>query len=342
MTFLRPEVKSIVNMKITTPKPLNLQRITYLTLVLICISCLDFQFESEYEDINGIYLEQIAAYDIQGEKIITDNDIGYIINANNLLIFDFTNGDSIFPLCTYTAYDYIRDFAIERAYAYLVHNFGLEIIHTDGSSANLTGSLDLPNLHEIRIMHDRAYIISGAYRNRIEVVDVLDKANPTLIDSVLFDEVIIQIEVDSSLAYVLLANLAFYAIDINDPNLTTYLLSNFLGPVFSFVPDGNFIHFSGYRNAFKLMTYTITDNNELDKIWEIDCPAMFYRLEISGWYGLGLPGTAAIYLFELKDHARPYIAERLELPTSISGTIDGDYIYVLSPLKIIQIKQIEQ
>jgi hypothetical protein len=307
------------------------------------ISCLDFQFESEYEDVNGIYLEQVAAYDIHGEKIITDNDIGYIINDNNLLIFDFTNADSIFPLCAYMASGYIRDFAIEGAYAYLLHNTGLEIVHTDGTSAHLTGSLNLPTLQEIRIMHDRTYIISGAYRDRIKIIDISDKANPILMDSVLFDNVIVQMEVDSSFAYVLLANYAIYIININDPGLTVHTLSNDIENITSFIPDGEYVHFSCWVDAFKLMTFTIADNYEFNQISEIDCPTWFYKLQISDSYGIGMSGSPVIYLFELQDHARPYIAERFELTSgSVSGVIEGDYIYVLSPLKIIQIKQVEQ
>ena len=66
--------------------------IIFVLLIFVAsISCLDFQFESEYEDINGIAVEYVHRYMyLYGSKILFNDDLGYITNAESLLVYDFS------------------------------------------------------------------------------------------------------------------------------------------------------------------------------------------------------------------------------------------------------------
>ncbi len=321
--------------------------IKYAVLTAIClISCLDFEFESEYEDINGIYLEHVAAYDIYGQKVIIDNNLGYIANDDTLLIYNIEDVDSISLLTTYNAASTIRDFTIKGYYAYIAGIFGLEIIDLNGSSPTQIGMLTIPSYpQKIRVLDDRAYLTSGYYGNRFDIVDITDKTSPVFLDSISFDNEITHMEVDSCFAYILLYNDDFHIMDLRQPGSPSYvysLLDTDTTLATSFALDGNYLHFS-CRNleVEKLVTYRFSDD-ELEQTSEIKCPVQFRRLIIDGSYGLGLPAWSDIYLFELIDHARPHIAEYIESEGDIlNGTLDNNYIYLLSPLRIIEIKEVE-
>ena len=307
-------------------------------------SCLNFEFESEYEDINGIYLEEIAAYAVYGEKIIVENDLAYVIHGDTLLIYDVEEKDSVFLCNTYSASGYIRDFEISGGYAYLgVDGFGLEIINISDSSPYQVGSFFILYVRQVRVTGNHAYLVTGPYiRQRFDIVDITNMSNPYLVDSISFGYVIDQIEVDSSFAYVLLQSNDFHVLDVRQPDsaFIVYSLPN-SGTVgiASFAVDGTFLHFSAYEDVCRLITYRFS-NNALSQTSEIECPIWFHNLMVEGDYGLAHYG-GSIYLLGLTDHARPYITEYFDpVQHAVSADFDGNYIYTL-PLHIIEIKQIE-
>lgn len=310
---------------------------------ILLLSCLNFEFESEYEDINGIYLKQIAAYAVYGEKIIVNNDLAYIIHGDTLLVYDVEEKDSVFLVNTYSASNSIIDFEVRGDYAYLAGGFGLEIVNISDSSPNKVGSLYIPDAWQVRVTDDHAYLVTGPYIQRFDIIDITNKSSPYFVDSISFGNVIDQIEVDSAFAYILLESNDFHVLNVSQPDSVFSVCSlpsaDTVG-IASFAVDGTYLHFSAYNDVNNLITYRLS-NNAMDQTSEIECPIWFGHLMVEGDYGLGhLWGW--IFLLGTTDHARPYITEHFYLShVAVSADFSGNYIYLL-PLRIIEIKHVAQ
>ena len=113
--------------------------------ILLFASCVDFEFEAPYEDLNGIYLEHILGRDdIYGRKLLCEEHKTYICSYDHLTSYSFAQVDSIHELSTYTSTHYIGDFDIADGFAYIISRSGLEIVDFRGTEPYLTSSLEIP------------------------------------------------------------------------------------------------------------------------------------------------------------------------------------------------------
>jgi hypothetical protein len=321
-----------------------------LAIISIALtSCFDFEFESPYEDINGIYLEHVQSYDYSGTKLLLVGNVGYLISNDSMQMHDFTDVDSIFLLNVYQASYDIRDFDIAGAYAFLACG-GLEIVDRDYSQPYLVGSLSLDYAYEIRVFDDYAYLASGPFMNVIDIVDVADKSNQLLVNSISFSYAIRHFEVDSNFLYVLLYANEFHIIDVTEPisPSAVYVLPNTdTMKCVSFTVRDDYIYLSCIKGIPKLITYRVLDDNELAMLSEISCPSDFIHMHATACYGLALTGTPYIILLSLEHPAAPSISETISINAIPAyGIIEDNYIYVLSPfftpfLAIIEIKDVE-
>ena len=219
----------------------------FISLILLAsVACLDLQFESEYEDINGIVVEHVHSYwNINGTRICFNGDIGYLIYAESLLVYDFAEVTEAVYQGHYIAGSIITDFQIYDDCAVLVTETGLEIVDVSDSLPTQLSAVPLFLFgYSIRIQDDYAYIVSGT---QLLVADISDKQDPTLTTSIEFDYDIRQIEVDSHFAYVL-AGTDFCVLDIQDPNAITLVASTSL-PTLPIIHPEAFFKKTGKQTA---------------------------------------------------------------------------------------------
>ncbi|KPK64734.1 hypothetical protein AMJ83_00650 [candidate division WOR_3 bacterium SM23_42] len=319
---------------------------------LTLTSCFDFEFESPYEDINGIYLEHVQSYEYGGTKLLFSGNIGYLVSNDSMQIHDFTHVDSIFLLNVYQASYYISDFDIAGAYAFLACGIlGLEIVDRNYEQPHIVASLNLDHARKIRVSGEHAYVVTGAYINVVDIVNIADKSNPILVSNISFNGVIIHMEVHSNLLYILLNTNEFHIIDVTDPisPSAVYVLPYNDSLIYrSFTVRDDYIYLSIVADIPGLITYRMQDNNELAITSEICCPGVFRDMYATTSYGLALTGSSYIFLLSLEYPAAPSISETISIDAQPEyGIIKDNYIYVLAPtftpsLKIIEIKQVDQ
>jgi hypothetical protein len=313
-------------------------------IAVLATSCLDFQFESGYEDINGIYVEHVYSYNYLGTKLLFNGSIGYMVNADSLLVYDFTDMDSVI-LLGYCGADFsINDFQIYDDYAILVTDLTMEIVDLRDSLPNHLSVLSaFAFASSIRVHEENAYI---ACSDELYVVDISDKQNPALISSLEFGEQIIQVEIDSNLAYVLVGT-DFTILDIQNPNALTIIASTSLPPLGIFNPEAfckknAIVYFAGFTsyNA-SLSACTLTTDSDLHVLDQIVVPDRIHQFHVSDAYTLAVCWFDA-YLLNLQHSSSPCISELIG-GGGIHGIIKENRVYILTPfLEVFEIKQVEQ
>jgi hypothetical protein len=312
-------------------------------LMLASISCLDFQFESEYEDVNGIYLEHVRSYEYVGTKILLDGSTGYVASAESLLIFDFTEIDSAVYLGYYNADNNINDFQIYEECAVLVTDRGMEIVDITDSLPSLLSAVSFFSLgSDIEISNDHAFVVSQTW---LYVVNISDRQNPILTNSFQFDDYIRQVEVDANFAYVL-SGTDFSILDIQNPCApvlacsTSLVPSGILNPL-AFAKKDDFFYFSGYSPfSAKLFACELTASNDMKLLNYIACPGFIRQFCMSNGYTLAVSLYEA-YLINLQYPSSPCISEVVDAGGRY-GIIQGNLIYILTPyLVIFEIKQVD-
>lgn len=312
-------------------------------VTLALISCLDFKFESEYEDINGITVEHVHSYyDLQGVKLRFNGDLGFIIHAESLLIYDFSEVAEAVYQGHYIAGSFIYDFQIYEDCAVLVTETALEIVSVNDSLPVQLSAVPLflfdPN---IRIQDDNAYVISGT---QLYVADISDKQNPTLMTSIAFDHNIKQIEVDSHFAYVLTGN-DFCVLNIQNPSSIILLASTSLHTLDIFNPERffkkeTFVYIAGFTTSDWLYTCELDVNNNIRLSNSILVPDRIRMFDASDEYTLAVSWWDT-YLLNLQYPSSPCISEEIGFG-GIHGTIQQNYVFVLTPyLRIFEIRQVE-
>lgn len=315
-----------------------------LILSLIFLTCLKFEFESPYEDLNGIYLQWIGSYGVEARKIVVVSKTGYFSRPYYLPIYIESyvmSTDSVYKLASYTSDKAIADFDIFENFAFLATpSFGLEVINFQCpepflySDFEITGGADFIRLH-----HNYAYLAGDS---NFYVIDISDKQNPKKIAEFKFEDGARWLEVDSNHAYVLLKNRDFCILNIENPaNPNIILQSHYdtLPEITMFVINNNYIHFLTVMHEIR--TYYFKEGTDLLYQSWLGFPENISFIYGEDKYGLAL-SYKTIYLLNLEYPARPCVTEMINLPESPDyGIIKGNYIYVLTPyLNIIEIKEI--
>jgi|GEM_PF-1538920 len=307
-------------------------------LLLAFVSCLDLQFESDYEDINGIELEFFTYYQYGGQKLLFRGDTGYVSRYDSLLVYDFTRLDSIRLLDVYipgtgNSYD-ILDFLIEGDHAYLVLPIGLQIVYLGGDHPQVIGTLDFPYpdyVAEAVKSEDYLYVAIG---DSLAIIDVYDKMNPQIAGTYAFNTSLYELEVDSNFAYVMAGN-TIQIVDIENPGAP--------GPVYSlpftdtlpypltFSKKANFLYFSARYNAADsnvLITFELSENRSLRRVSQIACPSPLRFIDCNGKYPIAL-SSPHLFLLNLEYPSRPCIGEA-PAPGGAYAIARNDHIYVLT------------
>lgn len=316
-----------------------------IIIAVLATSCLDFQFESGYEDINGILVEHVYSYDYLGTKLLFNGSTGYMINAESLLAYDFTNFDSVTFLGHYGATHAIDDFQIIDDCAILVTDHSVEIVDLRDSLPNQLSFLPVYffDSSTIRVHDDYAYI---SWRDELHIMDISDKQYPVMVSFFTFEEDIIQVEIDSDLAYVLVGD-DFLILDIQNPNALAIVASTSLPSLGIFNPEAfckwnAIVYFSGFTsyNAW-LSACTLTTDRDLQVLDQIVVPDRIHQFHVSDAYTLAVSWFDA-YLLNLQYPSSPCISELIG-GGGIHGIIQENYVYFLTPfLEVFEITQVEQ
>jgi len=317
----------------------------YFALLLVTTtSCLDFQFESEYEDINGIHLEFLEHYAYGGKKLLFRGDTGYISRYDSLLVYDFTKADSIYLLDIHLSEYQIADFLLEDDCVFLILHVGLRIIDIITSPPQIVGSLVLQNPEIIKKSANYAYITAA---NNFMVIDVTEKANPILMSSYALNHSINHLEVDSNFAYVMAGN-TIQILDIETPSapsLVYYLsFSDTLPYPLAFSKKENYLYVSArYSTADSnvLITYDLSNDRTLHRVSQIACPPSLYFINCHGQYPIAL-STPYLFLLNLEYPYRACLGDAVS-PGGNYGVVNRNYIYTINQwsLNIFRIIEIE-
>ena len=322
-------------------------RLIYLALVLlVSLSCLDFQFESEYEDINGISLEYLGHYTYGGQKLLFHGDTGYVIRNDSLQIFDFANVDNIYLLDAYVPLrgHVITDFVLEDNYAFVTLPIGLHIIDMNTTQPQLAGTLGIqyPNIIEKR----GDYLYIAAFNNLI-ITDASEITNPVQVGGFSFEQSITELEVDSNFAYVMTGQ-DIQILNIGNPEMPSLVNSlafiDTLPYPRTFLKKGKYLYVSArysVPDSTFLITYDLSDNRTLTKVSQMQSPHLLRYMDSSTPYMLAL-SNSAVFLLNHEFPSNPCIGE-MASPGGDYGIIRDQYIFALDLwyLNIFEITQTE-
>jgi hypothetical protein len=312
----------------------------WLYLLLILLSC-KFEFESPYEDVNGIYVQWVKTYsNYGGEKLVIEGEYGYLLDPSTLTKYNFANIDSIYVISKYCDSLWIADFEVSQNFAYLAVTLsGLSIVNFQGIDAILYGHVDIPgHSYIVKVQGNQAYVGSDS---SLYIVDVSDKTDPQIISSCHFTHKIECIAVDSHYAYVLLKNYDFFIMDIQQPEEPEIIIQKTIDEASLFALNGMYLYFHiPYYD--QLHTYEITDAGSIEYITSFNLPSITRFLYVGETYGLA-SDFFDVYLINFEYSARPCVSEVLEGRSSYYGVVEGDYIYLLRLyLEIFEIKEVQE
>ncbi|KPJ71978.1 hypothetical protein AMJ52_07845 [candidate division TA06 bacterium DG_78] len=308
------------------------------------MSCFKFEFESPYEDVNGIYVQLIKYYsNYSGQKLVIEGQYGYLlrkyIHTSRIEKYNFVDIDSIYSISDYVLATTNVDFEISQGYAYVVLPWSLDIINFEGTEPSFCGYILIPGgAHIIKLQGNNAYLGSDS---SLYIVDVSDKTNPQIISSCNFSDEIECIAVDSQYAYILLVNYDFFIVNIQQPEEPGIIFQETIGGASLFALNGRYLYFNIlYYN--QIHTYEITDVGSIEYITALNLPYSLRFLYVGETYGL-TSDIGSTYLLNLEYPAQPCVSEVLEGDDSYYGVVKGDYIYLLRPiLKIFEIKEVQE
>lgn len=303
-------------------------------------SCLDFEFESAYEDINGIYLERVMSYPFGGTKLDFNGDIGYIISGNSMYGYEFADIDSVSLLNTYETSSTITDFQIVNGYAFLaLPNERLEIVDLHGPSPTFVGSSETAVAY-IAVAGDYVY---GYLAKDLAIFDISNITQPVHAGTFDFDVDINQLKADSNYLYVLLDNGVFHLMDLETPT-GPFIVSTIDTFFFlSFAIKDDYIYLARHG---RVLTYQISENSGLVNVATLKSPANFLSLSVSGNHCVGFSSSTFVFLLDMEYPFLPFISEYIDIYVQArQALIHGDYIYVLTRshrLEIIEVKRVDQ
>jgi hypothetical protein len=306
-------------------------------IILASVSCLDLQFESEYEDINGIVVEYVHSYTyLRGCKMLFDDGMGYITNAESLLVYDFSEVEAAVYKGHYSANSVINDFEIYDEYAVLATNAGMEIVDIRDSLPTQLSSVSFFLMgNQIRVLNNHAFVVS---HRTLYLIDISDKQQPALCGSFEFVHPIIHVELDSNFAYVL-ADTDFHILNIENPSnpllvSSTSLLSLGIMHPRVFIKNNGFVYFSDlYLNTPTLFACVLTQSNTLQPLDYVVYPDMVYHFHMSEQYILAV-GVSDAYLIDLQNPQTPCISETLG-DGGFYGLMKDDFILIFTPNLVV-------
>ncbi|MEO0162241.1 MAG: hypothetical protein ABIL74_08215 [candidate division WOR-3 bacterium] len=326
----------------------RLKRLIFIFFIFI--ACIKFEFESPYEDANGIYLQWLGIYPIAADKFVITDRFGYFLDigysASKIEKYTISI-DSCHYMCRYIRNGTVNDFKVENEYGFLaIPSFGLEIINFQGETPFLYGELSLPGGAQlIEISGDYAYIIGDS---TFYIIDITNKKEPKKLSEIKFAKKIQDFEIEGDFAFILLEailpNLAvdFLILNIgntNSPEIITHSCKDEILPVKMFAVSDDYIYFLSEMNT--LFNYKWDSEINLLVGASLSFPNAANYLFVKGKQGL-LMGNGFLHLLNLTYPETPCVCETISLQGNFTyGMIDKNYIYVLSPyLNIIEIKEI--
>ncbi|UCC10958.1 MAG: hypothetical protein JSW02_06205 [candidate division WOR-3 bacterium] len=308
--------------------------------IVICImlsiaSCIKFDFVSEDEDANGIYLELTASYQLEGNEIIYEDGILFVLdhdyyNASN--IFNcYISGDSIAILATYGANYTIHDFFVDDPYVYLASEQGFEIIKFTSTEAVVYSSLNIPPASIIALSDDRTYV---ACNSALYIINITNPRAPEIEAIMDFPFTINSLAVDTVYAFV---QTDYYTLNVvnvqnpSDPVLTATLVFPAFGPYNLHVKHGCLYAFNKYDDF--ILIYTIESDGLNRNYSSLSLPNVYYAY-IGEEYGFVL-NSNELLLVDMQYTPVLAICETMYLlETPLSGVINEDTIYLLTSSKL--------
>ncbi len=320
-------------------------------IFIYLISCIKFEFESPYEDANGIYLQWIGSYPAAGNKVVVIGKTGYFLdnyyNRSYVEKYAVTT-DSVYLISRYFVNKRVTDFEVDDDYAFLaIPDFGLEIVNFQGDEPFLYGDLQIPDQTKlIRIAGNCAYLLCDS---SFLVVDIENKGNPALKSELKFDKPTRHFEVNGSRAYILFDNFLFSKMDevflilnIENPSLPQKVFHSCCDTIYElkmFNINKNYIFFLSEVDG--VVVYKIVSDNKLVRISHLMFPPPISFIYTKDKEGIVLSGNTFYYL-NLEYPSDPCISEMMNLSGTLNyGLINPPYIYLLNPyLNIVEIREI--
>lgn len=319
-------------------------------ILLLFISC--FEFESPYEDLNGIYLQLIKSYNYSGEKLLIEGQKGYLLRRHSFLsslrMFDLAKPDLIYEISNYVSYQEIANFEVCDGYAYCVlPSYGIEIVNFNDSIPYLYSTLEItgsPNI--IRLLNHYAFVAGDS---NFYVIDIQNRTDPDKVFDYNFNRYIKCFEIDSNYAYVLLSNSDICILDIRNPAspelISEIVNGNILPMIELFTLKNNYLYVLRVYHEDHLETYEISEEYNIERLSKLYFPGELSFIYAGDKYGLALHMySEAVYLLNLDYPSQPCISEIIYLETTPDyGIINDNLIYVLTPyMNVIEIKEIIQ
>jgi len=309
----------------------------YFFPVLIFISCLKFEFESPYEDLNGIYLQWMGENHAYVRKMIFDEDKTYTLNTNRKTItcYSYIFPDSINTFSSYVSSHTIADFTVNKGFVYMATpSFGLEIINFHSQEPFLYSTLAINDSTALICLNNSCLCLLSSYR--LDIVDISENHNPKKLSEYQFQNRTLWMEIDSIYAYVLTTDNTFHIIDIEDPAnpiLRLQYCNDTMSALSMFTINKEFVYFlkqSGSIDIYETVDATLVFQTS------ISAPDFITYMAICGNYGIAI-SSDMVFLLNLKYPTRPSICEALKLPVNWYldyGLVNDKTIYASNDIEL--------
>ncbi|MGB9720249.1 MAG: hypothetical protein ACPL28_02045 [bacterium] len=320
-----------------------------ILISIIFISCIKFEFESPYEDANGIYLQWIGSYPIVADKMIIADKTGYFLDRNpyvSIIEKYIISTDSCRMISRYIHNGLINDFAIEDDYGFLaIPSYGLEIINFQGETPFLYGELALPDgARFIELSGAYAYIIGDS---TFYIINISDKKAPEKLSEFKFAKKIQDFDISGIFAFIILEDSCMSMKDVffilkieekDNPQIIPHSCDDCFKPI-TVIINNSYVYLLTENN--NIQVYKWDGEKNLSAVTCLLLPTTVNYFFIKENQGFVL-GNCIIYLLNLTYPDAPCVSEMINLQGNFTyGLINKNYIYALSPyLNIIEIKEI--
>lgn len=304
--------------------------------MLSILSCTKFDFVSQDEDANGMYLELIASYQLEGNEIVYKDDWLYLLdhgyNTSKISCYDCWR-DTIVLYTSYETDYHINDFSVNVPYVYVVSDLGFEIISV--YYGFVYSAMNISPASFISICDNRAYVACGSV---LYIIDITEPRDPEIEGIMNFSETIQGLAVDTIFAFVHAGQYTLYTVNVQNPAnpvLTATLNLPGSGPYSLHMQHGCLYAFNEYDDF--ILIYTIEPDGLNRNYSSLSLPNVYYAY-IGDEYGLVFR-SHELLLVDMQYTPVLAVCERMHLlEPPQSGAIDAETIYLLTNSHLLVVK----
>jgi hypothetical protein len=317
-------------------------QIAFLTVVAI-FNCVDFKLDTQAEDINGIYLEEVGSFKLDGGISALLLQGNHIFAAGNygLAIIDISNPTTPVLVSSIDTLGEIVDVFVTDSYAYLLTSSRLKIVDIgDCAHPKIIGDCAVPGGSGNALFMQAGFAYTAG--DYINLFDISDPTQPKCVSSITGIYAVRDIAVAGEWTFVV-TETEFLVINVKDPsNPVVYHFEDLHEKGYSISVRGEYGYVGDHEGKFKIINIKDPLNPTLTGFCGLPDGASSISLQAD--YAYAVVRMDGFYLISIKDPARPYVEEYFLEWNLSSVAAKNNFIFLGGwggDIEVLEIKPVE-